>query len=88
MRQTRKTRSSTPKGLYAYATYNEGGSNSDTIQDLNNFAVFGQANAELFIAAKCDIANFTRAAELSNEITEQCQYHSPFTAQWILESTT
>jgi hypothetical protein len=45
--------------------YNEGGSNADQIQDLNDYAVIGKANRELMEAVGYDMANFDRAAELS-----------------------
>jgi hypothetical protein len=47
---------------FAYTTYNEGGSNSNKIQDLNDFAVFGKANLQLFTAANYDVTNFDRTA--------------------------
>jgi vacuolar-type H+-ATPase subunit I/STV1 len=55
---------------FAYATYNEGGSNSNKIQDLNDFSVNGFKNEALFIAAGYDMANFTRASELAREMSD------------------
>jgi hypothetical protein len=53
-----------------YAIYNEGGSNSNMIQDLNDFAVFGREHADLFTVIRYDLANFQRAAELAREMDE------------------
>jgi hypothetical protein len=50
--------------------YNEGGSNADQIQDLNDLAVIGKANRELMEAVGYDMANFDRAAELSKIMAE------------------
>lgn len=55
---------------FAYATYNEGGSNSDKIQDLNDFSVNGFKNEALFTAVGYDMANFTRASELAREMAD------------------
>lgn len=53
-----------------YAIYNEGGSNTNMIQDLNDFAVFGREHADLFTAIGYDLANFERAAELARVMDE------------------
>lgn len=53
-----------------YAIYNEGGSNSNLIQDLNDYAVFGREHAALFTTIGYDLANFERAAELAREMDE------------------
>jgi hypothetical protein len=53
-----------------HSIYNEGGSNSNMIQDLNDYAVFGREHADLFTAAGYDLANFQRAAELAREMDE------------------
>jgi hypothetical protein len=51
-----------------YSIYNEGGSNSDKIQDLNDFSLIGKDNAAAFTAIGFDLANFQRAAELAKEM--------------------
>lgn len=53
-----------------YSIYNEGGSNTDTIQDLNDYALLGRTHRELFEAIGYDMANFERAAELSREMND------------------
>lgn len=53
-----------------YSIYNEGASNTDLIQDLNDYAVFGRKHKELFDAINYDISNFDRAAQLSREMNE------------------
>jgi hypothetical protein len=55
---------------FVYSIYNEGGSNSDCIQNLNDYAVFGKKNHALFEAAGYDMANFDRAAQLSREMDD------------------
>lgn len=53
-----------------YSIYNEGASNTDMIQDLNDYAVFGRKHRELFDAINYDFSNFERSAQLSREMNE------------------
>jgi len=55
---------------FVYSIYNEGASNSDMIQDLNDYAVFGSKHHELFDVIGYDKSNFDRAAQLSREMNE------------------
>lgn len=55
---------------FVYSIYNEGASNSDMIQDLNDYAVFGRKHQKLFDVIGYDKSNFDRAAQLSREMNE------------------
>jgi hypothetical protein len=59
-----------PELLGQVSAIREGSSNPDTIQDLSDAAVLAKANSELLMAAKYDMANVERAAELARTLAD------------------